>query len=168
MLSKHFLNDKIHFCHKSGNLFLNLNAENRRCFQLILFPRSISKIRVPIWRYFCKRECQQTWEVWNMFQGTRKSLFIRSTMQCSWSMALSVNIFMYSCWPALLHLLHHGTIGLWWRSPIYIIDNSSHSTAVCTLPIVMLNSSHTASPVQSVKSVPSSVLQFWHQFGKAH
>ena len=63
----------------------------------------------------------------------------------SWSMELSVNIFMYSCWPALLHLLHHGTIGLWWRSSIYIIDNSSHSTAVCTLPIVMLNTSYTDS-----------------------
>ena len=130
------------------------DTENRRCFQLILFPRSISKIRDPIWRYFCKavfRECQQSWEVWNMFQGTRKSLFIRSTMHRFVVNGHCVNIFMYSCWPALLHLLHHGTIGLWWRSPIYIIDNSSHSTAVCTLAIVMLNSSHTASPDQLVK-----------------
>ena len=171
MLSKYFLNDKILFFAAKAETYLNLNTENRRCFQLILFPRSISKIRDPIWRYFCKavfRECQQSWEVWNMFQGTRKSLFIRSTMHRVVVNGQCVNIFMYSCWPALLHLLHHGTIGLWWRSPIYIIDNSSHSTAVCTLAIVMLNSSHTASPVQSVNSDPSSVLQFWHQFWKAH
>ena len=132
--------------------------------QLVKLGIQYEDIFVRLW----VRECQQSWEVWNMFQGTRKSLFIRSTMHRFVVNGHCVNIFMYSCWPALLHLLHHGTIGLWWRSPIYIIDNSSHSTAVCTLAIVMLNSRHTASPVQSVNSDPSSVLQFWHQFWKAH
>ena len=106
-------------------------------------------VKLGIQKYFCNavfRECQQTWDSpW--FEPCFKGPY---DPQCN---GQCVNIFMYSCWPALLHLLHQGTIGLWWRSPIYIIDNSSHSTAVCTLAIVMLNSRHrhTASPDQLVK-----------------
>ena len=94
---------KYYFCRKSGNLLLNLNTENRRCFQLILFPRSISKIRDPIIQYedifvrLCSESVNSRERFGICFKGP-ESLYLYDP-QCigSWSL---VNVWTYSCIPA--------------------------------------------------------------------